>query len=150
MQRGQAALEFIFVMLIAIIYLTTVTVPLSRDTQMAASDIEILSRANNETQKIFNAINEMALMGAGSRETVALFIPDDTIIRCTSTKMSFESTLKQKPFPSQFPDGVFKKDFPVDQSAYFLDCKTNTLTGPAKTSIIIERSTGVVSIAEGR
>ena len=71
--RGQTVLEFLLIILIIIIYLTTVIVPMANNAQGAINDTEKVARANNETQKLSNAIEKITLLGEGSRQTIDVF-----------------------------------------------------------------------------
>ncbi|MFA6268793.1 MAG: class III signal peptide-containing protein [archaeon] len=138
MQKGQVALEFIFLLLIVIVYLTTVTMPLGKETTALVNDVESVTKANNEVQKLTNAINEVSLLGVGSRKTVTVFAPQDTNIYCNAASISFETKLNQQPYPKQCPSGNCRKDFAIKNA--ILDCKLNLIKGPVKTNIIIEKT----------
>jgi len=147
MRRGQAAIEFIFLVLIVIVYITTVVIPLSRDAQNVISDVDGVSRANNETQKVVNAINEVSSLGEGSRQTVITFLPIDSAIYCKDKNISFEVKLKQAPYPAQCQNGVCKKTFKIPSTAT-LDCRAPNISG-GKTSVIIEKSADKIIFTKG-
>ncbi|MFA5125575.1 MAG: class III signal peptide-containing protein [archaeon] len=148
MKRGQAALEFIFLILVVVVYIVTVTMPLSRDTQSALSDVETLSRANNETQKIMNSINELSIIGEGSKQTLTLFIPENTFIYCTDTNISYEVKLKQTPYPIQCSSGTCRKTFLVP-STITLNCSLQLITGPTKMNLVLEKSAAKIAFTQG-
>jgi hypothetical protein len=139
MQKGQASLEFLFLVLIVIVYLTTTIMPLTKDASSAVSDVDSLAKANNETQKIINSINRVAAYGEGTRETLNILIPQNTTLFCADTNISFKTTLLANPYPSQCPSGICNKYFPTPQNTT-LDCKLQTIIGPTKAQIIIEKS----------
>ena len=145
--KGQAALEFIFIILIVIVYLTTVTMPLVKDAQNILADVESIGRGNNEAQKIANSINEVWTMGDGSRQTLNIFLPANTTLRCADNNISFEATLLQRPFPSQCPQGVCQKYFPSPTGAS-LNCITELIEGPQKTNLRIEKAEAVITITQ--
>ena len=148
MQRGQTSIEFIFLILIIIVYIVTVTLPLSKDTQNSLSDVENLSRANNETQKLVNSINNLSLLGEGSKETITLFLPQNTTVYCGDNNISFEVKLKQLPYPAQCPLGVCAKKFATPENTA-IGCNINSLLGPAKLTLIIEKTNSQISITRG-
>lgn len=82
MQKGQVAIEFIFILLIIIIYLFTVTMPIVESAQDAIIDIERIVRISNETEKLSKNINEIYFLGTGSRQTINVFIPNYSTINC--------------------------------------------------------------------
>jgi len=141
MQRGQAALEFMFIILIVIIYLSTVVIPLTQDSKSAITDIDALSKANNESQKIINAIERVSTFGEGSKETLTVYLPANTTFTCSDNNLSFQTILTAKPYPAQCILGSCTKTYLVPQSQT-LDCKLETLIGPVKTKIVIEKSSG--------
>jgi hypothetical protein len=148
MKKGQAALEFIFLVLVVVVYIVTVTMPLSKDTQNALTDVETISRANNETQKIINSINSLSIMGEGSKQTLTVFIPENTFIYCSDKNISFEVKLKQPPYPIQCSTGTCKKVFLIP-STITLNCGLQLITGPTKIELILERSESKIAFTQG-
>ena len=147
MNKGQTSIEFLFVILITIVYIATVTTPLIKSAQTIVYDTENVSRANNEAQKITNVINEISTLGTGSRQTLNIFIPTDTNLSCIDDNISFSVTLKQSPWPTQCPEGICTKVFSQALSPD-LNCTPTTFTGPLKTKILIEKSSNQVFLIE--
>ncbi|MFA6064754.1 MAG: hypothetical protein WCW44_00605 [archaeon] len=141
MQKGQAALEFMFIILIVIIYLSTVVIPLTKDSKNAITDIDALAKANNETQKIINAIERVSTFGEGTKETLTILLPSNSTINCSDKNISFQTVLTAKPYPAQCTSGSCNKSYSIPQSQT-LDCKLPTIIGPVKTKIVIEKSNG--------
>lgn len=139
MQKGQAAIEFIFLILIVVVYIVTVTMPLVKDGQNALMDVENISRTNNETQKISNTINDIAIQGIGSRQTIIIFSPEQSTIRCNSTSINYEVTLKQQPYPIQCNLGTCSKSFSIP-TGFTLECGLQIINGPAKLKLVIEKT----------
>lgn len=92
-QRGQVAIEFIFILLIIIIYIFTVTKPLIDSSVSAVDDIERISKIKNETEKLSNAVNETHLLGNGTKRTIFLFIPNNARIFCEENLIGFSATI---------------------------------------------------------
>jgi len=141
MQKGQAAIEFMFIILIVIIYLSTVVIPLTNDSKNAINDVDSISRANNETQKIVNAIQRVSSFGEGTKETVVLIVPQKTNIICLDKNISFRVELTSTPYPAQCPTGNCTKTFLLPQNQT-MDCRNPIVIGPVKTKIVIEKSAG--------
>lgn len=95
MQKGQVAIEFIFILLIIIIYVFTVTIPLIESAQDAILDIDRITRAKHETEKINQAIRQIYFLDSGSRQTVNVFIPNHSSINCyeNENKIGFTSQI---------------------------------------------------------
>jgi hypothetical protein len=138
-KRGQASIEFMFLILISIVYLTTAVMPMAKNVQGIAYDTENISRANGETQKIVNAITNISMQSTGSKETLMVFIPENTVIFCAPTKISFTATLKEKPFPAQCNSlGVCVKEFTLPSTTQ-MNCTQAQVAGPVATKIVIEK-----------
>lgn len=96
MQKGQATIEFIFIILIILIYLFGVTRPLILNTQGAIEDVENITKTNYASQRLVDTINKISLLGQGSKETITVFIPNNSEIRCEEDKILFETKINQK------------------------------------------------------
>ncbi|MCX6803677.1 MAG: hypothetical protein NTY48_03850 [Candidatus Diapherotrites archaeon] len=141
MQRGQAVLEFLFIILIIVVYLTTTALPLEKDAKNAVYDSSRLARANVETQKLSSAVQEVSEMGAGTRETIAIFVPEKTIITCDTglNKIDFNLMLELEQNSAQCPSNICIKEFLAPEGTT-LNCTTQKLYGPAKYTIKIEKT----------
>lgn len=97
MQRGQVAIEFIFILLIIVVYIFTVTMPLIQSTESAIIDIEKIGKIKNEADKLNQTINKINLFGDGSKETINVFIPAQTQINCdeTNNRISFTAQINR-------------------------------------------------------
>jgi uncharacterized protein (UPF0333 family) len=141
--KGQTSLEFIFIILLIIVYLVTATMPLITSAKNVIIETTNIAQANNETQKIINAINEVSLGGTGTKKTITLHVPEQTTITCTETpsEIKFETTINQKPYPTKctpaINNAICTKIFPSNTQ---LNCKKQNITGPAKTTATIEKT----------
>jgi len=147
MKKGQVALEFIFIILVIIVYLFTVTKPLTENASEAAKDIEAITRTNLETQKVVNSINRLAMMGDGSQETISIFTPAKSTIRCfPDGNVGFSVVIsdKVKPFPLSCPTGTCDKNFPITKSIK-VNCLYQTLQGYVR----VEKNSGEIDVTQG-
>lgn len=78
--RGQASVEYIFLILIFLIVLTAVTVPLAGNAISSSQNVSITSDAQTALSTIVNAVNVVYANGPGSVRTVNVYIPQDTNI----------------------------------------------------------------------
>ncbi len=127
--RGQVALEFILIILIIVIYLFTVTKPIIENSQGAIEDIENVSRASNEAQKITNSINKVAMLANGSKDKVSVFVPKNSKIICDSEVIKFESQINEtgaNPTISICKENICDKNFPIRNNVT-LDCQITEL-----------------------
>ncbi len=146
--KGQVAIEFMFIILIVIVYITTVTMPLVKESKDAVTDVDSIARANNETQKIVNAINDIYLMGEGSRQTVTVYVPENTTIFCEDKNFSFQTKMALKPYPIECSSGTCIKTFNMPKNVQ-IECNLQSLSGPAKYITTIEKGTSKITFAQG-
>jgi uncharacterized protein (UPF0333 family) len=137
MQKGQAVIEFILLILIIVVYLVSVTMPMVESTQGVIQDTKNITSANNESQKIINSINEINLFGNESKQTLILFIPNNTTIDCNNTKgITFKTQFTQAPFPADCNNGLCTKTFSTSAP---LNCILKEIKGPQKISVLIQK-----------
>lgn len=144
MQKGQAIIEFIFLILIIVVYLTSTTIPLIENTQKTITDTENITRMDNESQKIINAINEINLFSNGSKQTLKVYLPQNSKLMCDSVgeKISFEIQLTQEPFPQECQNGKCIKNYNTNID---LQCAVGEIRGPQKINITIEKNDSQVN-----
>jgi len=95
--KGQAAVEFIFIVLLIVMYLFSVTKPLVESTQGVIEDIDTITRSNNEAKKIINSIKRVSMLGSDSKETIQLFIPLNGEVGCYSDgSVGFKAKINQR------------------------------------------------------
>ena len=76
--RGQASAEYLFLILIFLIVLTTVTVPFAGNAISSSQNVSITSDAQTAISTLVNAINVVYANGPGAKRTVSLYIPQNT------------------------------------------------------------------------
>ncbi len=76
--RGQASAEYIFLILIFLIVLTTVTVPFAGDAISSSQNVSVTSDAKTALSTIVNAVNVVYSNGPGAKRTVNVYIPQNT------------------------------------------------------------------------
>lgn len=141
-QRGQVALEFIFILLIIIVYLFTVSKPLIDGASDVVNDIERVSRINNETTKISKTINNISIMGVGTKNTVNVFIPLESKLFCfdNSSKIGFSAKInlaKTNPNLNICPNNFCDNNLDLFDNI-ILNCPTTELS-PGNYNILIEK-----------
>ena len=78
--RGQASAEYLFLILIFLIVLTTVTVPFAGNAISSSQNVSVTSDAKTALSTIANAINVVYSNGPGAKRTVNVYIPQDTTL----------------------------------------------------------------------
>lgn len=76
--RGQASAEYLFLILIFLIVLATVTVPFAGNAISSSQNVSITSDAQTAVSTLVNAVNVVYANGPGAKRTVSLYIPQDT------------------------------------------------------------------------
>ena len=84
MKKGQASIEFLLTLLIALIYISTIIQPAVDTSQSAMTDVANLSKLTISQEKITNAIEYVNLSGRGTRQTMQIVIPKDSTLQCVS------------------------------------------------------------------
>lgn len=147
MQKGQATIEFIFIILILIIYIFGVTKPIIENTQGIIEDIENISKANLATQQLTQITNKISLLGTGSKETITLFIPNNTKINCANN-FEFEVQINKTGNNTNVnlcENNICKKTFMV-RNGITLDCTENVIDYGIKTIVVEKTDSDKISI----
>lgn len=155
-KKGQVSIEFILLIVIALVYIYGTVGPLINDATTAAEDVQRVSDTKISAQKLANAINEAAAGSGESKRTIHLIVPAKATVKCDSAKITFVvdiSKLQSRLAPSTVC--VEKTD--SDGKAYFectssLDllatptCTPNEMQGPLFKAVIVTNSAGVITI----
>lgn len=86
--RGQASAEYLFLILIFLIVLATVTVPFAGNAISSSQNVSITSDAQTAVSTLVNAVNVVYANGPGAKRTVSLFIPQNTNLVYTSNVLA--------------------------------------------------------------
>lgn len=78
--RGQASAEYLFLILIFLIVLTTVTVPFAGNAISSSQNVSVTSDAKTALSTIANAVNVVYANGPGAKRTVNVYIPQTTTL----------------------------------------------------------------------
>jgi len=74
--RGQISLEYLLLVLIAIVILGSITIPLIGTSIDASSDVSQVSEASTAVTDIMDAVNIIYANGPGAKRTLDIYIPD--------------------------------------------------------------------------
>ena len=80
-RRGQASVEFILILLLAVLYLSAVVIPKSEFAGLKAEDTANLSKLVLSMEKLSNTIQYVSLSGEGTRQTIEIAIPENASMR---------------------------------------------------------------------
>jgi hypothetical protein len=145
MQRGQTAIEFIFIILIIVVYLFTITTPMINSAKSAYSDIETVTKANAEAQKLVNAIERVSSLSNGTKETIYLSLPENCVLNCTTdnkieviTKINLDQI---NPVVNECPNNICDKNY----STQPITCITKIIVGSQSISIRKENGNTIIN-----
>jgi len=86
--RGQISAEYLFLMLIFLIILGTVTIPLVSNSITSSMNVSVASDAKIAVSTIANEVNVVYSNGPGSKRTVNVYFPQDTTIGYNNSQLT--------------------------------------------------------------
>ena len=90
--KGQVSAEYIFLILIFLIVLTSVTIPFAGNAISSSQNVSVTSDAQTALSSIVNAVNVVYSNGPGAKRTVNVYIPQDTNLNYNSNVSESESS----------------------------------------------------------
>ncbi len=80
--RGQATVEFILVLFIAMAFIIAIIQPNADYAAASAQDVANLGKLRISADKLANAIEYVSVSGIGTRQTMQLLVPSGAVIKC--------------------------------------------------------------------
>ncbi len=90
--RGQASIEFLLIMLVGILYLSTIIVPNVENAESRVKDISALSKLTVSADKLVNSIQFVSLAGDGTRQTIQIAVPENSEFKCNGQNIEVKYT----------------------------------------------------------
>ncbi|HOI71456.1 MAG TPA: class III signal peptide-containing protein [Methanobacterium sp.] len=103
--RGQVSAEYIFLILIFLIVLATVTVPFAGDAITSSQNVSVASDAKVALSAITNAVNVVYSNGPGAKRTVNVYFPQDARLAYDGTNKALTLGLQDIPVSASDPSG---------------------------------------------
>ena len=100
-KKGQISIEFILVILIALIYIYSVIQPTVLNASQSTEDVARLSQAKLAAQKLAGAINQLEMGGDEGKKTITLFVPKGSSVECRSDRIVFTAMMSNLRKPPQ-------------------------------------------------
>jgi len=98
MQKAQATVEFILVLMLATAYIAAIIQPNADYSSNSITDVTNIAKLSVSAEKISNAVQYVSVSGAGTRQTVEIIVPSDSLLKCEpaadSNSVRFVYTLK--------------------------------------------------------
>ncbi|GEM_PF-3156840 len=82
--NGQTTIEFLFIVIIAMVYVSSVVVPELDVSKTAADDTIQLAQTKIAAEKLANAIDSVAAATGEAKQTITLFVPARGTIECVN------------------------------------------------------------------
>ncbi len=92
--KGQISIEFILILVVMLVYIQTVVQPVLGDAFKHTDDVSRLGQINSSLEKLVNSIDFISLSPSNSEQEIRLFLPANSLLKCTSSReISFELNL---------------------------------------------------------
>ncbi len=85
MERGQASIEFLLILVVSLLYIVAVIQPNADIASNAMNDTANLAKLRASADKLVNAVQYVSISGAGTRQTIEIVIPPQSKIYCNTT-----------------------------------------------------------------
>ncbi|MBN1941276.1 MAG: hypothetical protein JW772_03785 [Candidatus Diapherotrites archaeon] len=106
-KRGQVSIEFIFLVVFMVTYITTSVMPTMAVTDGATQEVARLGNAKIAAQKLADAIETIDSSPVQAKKTIQLFVPEKTQIECNPGQrtIEYESEMENRtPNPKPCPN----------------------------------------------
>ncbi|MFH1391364.1 MAG: hypothetical protein ABIH20_03580 [Candidatus Diapherotrites archaeon] len=81
--KGQASVEFLFTILIAIMFIVALVQPSAELASNSTKDVANLSKLKVSAEKLADTIQFVALSGEGTKQTINIVVPAEATINCS-------------------------------------------------------------------
>ncbi|HZX19473.1 MAG TPA: hypothetical protein VFF13_00490 [archaeon] len=83
MNKGQASVEFLLILLLSILYISTAIIPGADAAGNAAEDTAGIAKLVGSAEKLSGTIQYVSLSGEGTRQTIEIVVPENSTFTCT-------------------------------------------------------------------
>jgi len=80
--KGQASIEFLLILLIAVLYITTIIIPNVENAEDRITDISNFAKLTISAEKLAKSIQYISLAGDGSKQTIQIVVPSNSTFDC--------------------------------------------------------------------
>ena len=151
-EKGQVSIEFIFIFMIAIIYIFSVVEPGLAVAEASIGDVSNTSQTRLAASKLSNSINELLLSEGDGKKTINILVPEGGKIICDNTveqfaaqpRISFSVALsEQLATVEKCTDRLCKKDLYLLSDS--VTCQ-KTFSGKNFFTVIVKKENGEVNV----
>ena len=82
--KGQAAVEFLLIILIGVLYITTIIIPNVENAEDRIIDVSNFAKLTVSAEKLSKSIQYISLAGDGSKQTIQMIVPSDSTFDCAN------------------------------------------------------------------
>lgn len=100
-KRGQVSIEFILIVLIALIYIYSVIQPTVLTASQSTEDVTRLSEAKFAAQKLAGAISQLQASSGEGKKTITLYVPKNSSVECLGDRVIFSAIMSNLKKPPQ-------------------------------------------------
>ncbi len=97
-KKGQVSIEFLFIFMIALVYIYSVVQPGIDIASEALEDVSGTSQAKLAAEKIANAANELFVSDGEGKKTIHILVPENAVVSCNPAagEIEFSIALSEK------------------------------------------------------
>ena len=145
MNKGQISLEFMLLISIMLLYISTIILPNVEIASSAAKEVAGVSQGRLAAEKIVDTANFISLSGINSRQTIKIYIPQNASIDCdevglTSADINFTYVLQNtEPITACNPPSNVCEKLLRTVSGQAFQCLNFPVIGPSTPRIKIEK-----------
>lgn len=89
-KKGQVTIEFLFIFMIALIYIFSVVQPSITIAEAALRDVTATSQARLAAESLANAANQLMVSEGEAKKTISILVPEKTTIKCSPATPAIE------------------------------------------------------------
>ncbi|HIH08170.1 MAG: hypothetical protein J4224_01835 [Candidatus Diapherotrites archaeon] len=143
--RGQAAIEFIFLVAVMLLFIQTIIQPNVNLAVDSAKEVARLAEARLAAEKIANTTNLVGTLGIDTKQTITVFVPAGSKVLCkeATKKIGFETELINTDLSHPACDATGKCALDLDiLEEITLRCINGTeIEGPQMKRVIVQKIT---------
>jgi len=92
-QKGQVSIEFILIVVIALVYISGFVWPSIEIASSAATDVKAVADTKASAMKIATALDEAAVSNGDMKKTVSIFLPNGATLNCDAANNEIDYEL---------------------------------------------------------
>jgi hypothetical protein len=95
--KGQISIEFLFIFMIALVYVAGVVEPSTRVGQAVVDDVTRVTQTRAAADTVANSVNELFLSDGQAKKTIRVLVPDNAVLDCDDATPSITFSVDLSP-----------------------------------------------------